>query len=191
MNTTILVAQIFAFIAFVLYTISLQFKKRSKVLKTQIVANTFYALEYLMLNAYAGVNNSLFGISRSIIFYILHKKKKKCPPYIAVIFITLIVIFGFISYTDIFSTLPVIISIIFFLALYTEDMKLYRIIAAIASVLWIIYNAAVGAYVGVLDSVVELTSALVAIYRLDINKKTITQKLKDKIKNKKKKKKKK
>ena len=177
MSTTVLIAQIFAFIAFVLYTLSLQFKKRSKVLKTQIVANTFYALEYLMLNAYAGVNNSLFGISRSILFYIFHKKKKKCPFYVMVIFITLIVIFGFVSYTDIFSTLPVIISIIFFLALYSEDMKLYRIVAAIASILWIIYNAAVGAYVGIVDSVIELTSALIAIYRFDINRQTLRQRL--------------
>ena len=94
-----------------------------------------------------------------------------------VIFITLIVIFGFVSYTDIFSTLPVIISIIFFLALYSEDMKLYRIVAAIASILWIIYNAAVGAYVGIVDSVIELTSALIAIYRFDINRQTLRQRL--------------
>lgn len=177
MNIVLIIPQVFAFIAFILYTLSLQFKKRSKVLKTQIVANTFYALEYLMLNAYAGVNNSLFGISRSLLFYICHKKKKKCPPYVATIFLTLIVIFGFVSYTDVFSILPVIISIIFFVALYTEDMKLYRKVAAIASFLWIIYNIAVGAYVGIIDSTVELISALVAIYRFDINKETFTQKI--------------
>jgi len=189
MNITLIVAQIFAFIAFVLYTISFQFKKRSKVLKTQIIANTFYALEYLMLDAYAGVNNSLFGITRSIIFYIFHKKRKKCPPYVATIFLTLVVIFGFISYTDVFSILPVIISIIFFVALYTEDMKLYRKIAAIASFLWIIYNLKVKAYIGVLDSIIELASALIAIYRFDINKETLPQKIKKKIFKKKKNKK--
>ena len=170
MTTTAIVAQVFAFIAFILYTLSLQFKKRENVLKTQIIANTFYTLEYLMLNAYAGVNNSLFGITRSIIFYVCNKKKKKCPPTVAVIFLTAVVVFGFISYTDIFSTLPVIISIIFFVALYTENMQIYRIVAAIASTLWIIYNAAVGAYVGVFDCTIELTSALVAIYRFDIQK---------------------
>lgn len=180
MSTTVVVAQIFALIAFVLYTISLQFRSRSKVLKVQIVANSFYALEYLMLNAYAGVNNSLFGISRSVLFYIFQKKHRKCPSYVAVIFITLVVIFGFVSYDGIFSTLPVIISIIFFLALYTEDMKLYRIVAAVAAILWIIYNLAVSAYVGVLDSVVELISALIAIYRLDIEHKKVKRFLRGK-----------
>ncbi len=170
MSSTIIVAQIFAFIAFVAYTISLQFRKRSKVLKTQIFANAFYALEYLMLDAYAGVNNSLFGITRSLIFYVCNKKKRKCPPYVAAIFLTLVVIFGFVTYNGLVSTLPVIISIIFFLALYTEDMRLYRIVAAIASILWIIYNIVVKAYVGVLDSTIELISALISIYRFDIKK---------------------
>lgn len=173
------IAHIFAFIAFILYTLSFQFKKRGNVLKTQIFANTFYTLEYIMLDAYAGVNNSLFGIARSIIFYVFHKKRKKCPPYIATIFLTLVVIFGFISYTDVYSILPVIISIIFFVALYTEDMKLYRKVAAIASILWIIYNIAVGAWVSVFDYTIELISSLIAIYRFDIKKKTIKEKIKD------------
>ena len=170
MNTTIIVAQIFALIAFILYTISFQFKKRGNVLKTQIFANIFYTIEYIMLDAYAGVNNSLFGIARSLLFYVFDKKKKKCPPYVAVIFLTLVVIFGFISYTDVFSVLPVIISIIFFVSLYTEDMKLYRKVAVIASVLWIIYNIAVNAYVSVFDYSIELISSLIAIYRFDIKK---------------------
>ena len=172
MNPT-LIAHIFAFFAFILYTISFQCKKRNNTLKMQIFANTFYTLEYIMLGAYAGVNNSIFGIARSILFYVCGKKKKKCPPYIAVIFITLVVIFGFISYTDIYS-------IIFFLSLYTEDMKLYRKVAAIASVLWIVYNIAVGAYVSVFDYTIELISSLVAIYRFDIKKKSFTEKIKDK-----------
>jgi hypothetical protein len=182
MTTTLIVAQVFAFFAFILYTLSFQFKKRGNVLKTQIFANIFYTLEYVMLNAYAGVNNSLFGITRSVLFYTFDKKKKKCPPYVAVIFLTLVVIFGFISYTDIFSILPVIISIIFFVALYTEDMKLYRKIAVIASILWIIYNIAVHAYVSVFDYTIELISSLIAIYRFDIKKEREKAKEKDKIK---------
>ena len=177
--TTTNIAHIFAFIAFILYTLSFQFKKRGNILKTQIFANTFYTLEYIMLDAYAGVNNSIFGISRSIIFYIFHKKRKKCPPYVATIFLTLVVIFGFISYTDVYSILPVIISIIFFVALYTEDMKLYRKVAAIASILWIIYTLAVGAYVSVFDYSIELISSLIAIYRFDIKKKTFKEKIQD------------
>lgn len=180
MSTVLIVAQVFAFFAFILYTLSFQFKKRGNVLKTQIFANIFYTLEYIMLDAYAGVNNSLFGITRSILFYIFDKQKKKCPSYVAVIFLSLVVIFGFVSYTDVFSILPVIISIIFFVALYTEDMKLYRKVAAVASILWIIYNVAVHAYVSVFDYTIELISSLVAIYRFDIKKQKEKKKDKDK-----------
>ena len=59
-------------------------------------------------------------------------------------------------------------------------MKLYRKVAAIASVLWIVYNLAVGAYVSVFDYTIELISSLVAIYRFDIKKKSFTEKIKDK-----------
>ena len=165
-----MIAQIFAFIAFVLYVISLQFKKKEKILKYQMIANTFYALEYLMLNAYAGVNNSLFGISRSAIFYVCHKKKMNFPLYGAIIFCILVIMFGFMSYVDYYSIIPPVISVAFFLALFIGNMNAYRIIAALASISWIVYNFHVQAYVGVIDSGVELISALVAIYRIDIRK---------------------
>ena len=44
--------------------------------------------------------------------------------------------------------------------------------AVIASVFFIIYNINVDAYIGIIDSVVELISALIAIYRFDIKKKS-------------------
>jgi hypothetical protein len=165
-----IIAQVFAFIAFVLYVASLQFKKKEKVLKFQMIANTFYALEYLMLNAYAGVNNSLFGISRSVIFYVCHKKKMKFPLYGAVIFVVLVLIFGYMSYVDVYSIIPVAISIAFFLALYIGNMRAYRIIAALASTSWIVYNVHVEAYISVIDAAVELISALIAIYRIDLRR---------------------
>ena len=71
---------------------------------------------------------------------------------------------------------------IFFIALYTEDMKLYRKIAVIASILWIIYNIAVHAYVSVFDYTIELISSLIAIYRFDIKKERENAREKDKIK---------
>ena len=170
MTYTEIIAQVFALVAFILYVASRQFKKKEKILKFQMIANTFYALEYLMLNAYAGVNNSLFGISRSVIFYVCHKKKMKFPLYGAIIFIVLILIFGYMSYVDYYSIIPVVISIAFFLALFIGNMKAYRIIAAVAALSWIVYNLHVEAYVGVVDSAVELISALIAIYRIDIRK---------------------
>ena len=75
MSTVLIVAQVFAFFAFILYTLSFQFKKRKNVLKTQIFANIFYTLEYITLDAYAGVNNSIFGITRSILFYVFDQLK--------------------------------------------------------------------------------------------------------------------
>lgn len=169
------IAEILALIAFILYVASFQFKKKSTVLRLNIAANSFYALEYLMLNAYAGVNNSIFGIARSTIFSLCHRKKVKFPLYGVFIFISLVVIFGIMTYTDIFSIIPVVISIGFFLALYVDNMKLYRTCAAIASCLWIIYNYKVGVLFGVVDAVVELISSCVSIYRFDIRKKKLKQ----------------
>lgn len=180
----IIIAQVFGFVAFILYTLSLQFKKKRNILNTQIIANTFYALEYLMLNAYAGLNNSLFGIMRSLLFSVADKKRLKLPLYVPILFTIIVLIFGYVSYTDLFSIIPVFISIAFFIALYTNNLKIYRLIAALASGLWIVYNYHVLAYIGVFDSVIELTSSLIAIYRFDIKrdrkKITITTKQKKK-----------
>lgn len=165
-----IIAQVLALIAFILYVLSLQFREKRKTLILQIIANVFYALEYLMLDAYAGVNNSLFGITRSLLFTVADKMKIKLPGYVAVIFMAMVIIFGFTTYTDIFSLIPPFISCILFIALFVDNMKIFRLASAVAFGLWIIYNAVVGSYVGIADSVVELISALVAIYRFDIKK---------------------
>lgn len=167
-----IIAQVFAVIAFIVYSISLQYKEKATILKIQIISNVFYTLEYLMLNAYAGVNNSLFAIVRSLVFYTCDKKKKKLPFSALLIFLLIIIVFGISSYKGLFSVLPVLCSIGFFIILYIDNMKLYRIMAVIASVFFIIYNINVDAYIGIIDSVVELISALIAIYRFDIKKKS-------------------
>ena len=61
-------------------------------------------------------------------------------------------------------------------------MKQYRKVAVIASILWIIYNIAVHAYVSVFDYTIELISSLVAIYRFDIKREREKKKDKEKFK---------
>ncbi len=174
-----IIAQVFALIAFILYVLSLQFREKKKTLLFQVIANVFYALEYLMLNAYAGVNNSLFGITRSLLFTVADKMKIKLPGYVAFVFIAMVIVFGFIAYTDIFSLIPPFVSCILFIALFVDNMRIFRLASAMAAGLWIIYNSVVGSYVGIGDSIVELISALIAIYRFDIKK--VKKKNKDNI----------
>ena len=52
MNLFFILAQILAVIAFILTTISMQFKKKSNLLMMQILSNAIYTLEYLFLGAW-------------------------------------------------------------------------------------------------------------------------------------------
>ena len=155
-----IIAQVFGIIALIVLIISFQKNTTKKLLKLQVMSSLLYALQYLFLNAYTGLYMNIACAFRNILFY---KEKKSLIKLI--IIIVLMIILGILSYSNIYSLLPMIAVIIYSIALWYGNLKIIRIVEVISCSLYIIYNIKVLAITGFIATIIELIGAIVAIIK--------------------------
>ena len=160
-------AQIIGIFAIIASAISPHFKTKHKVLIFHVISSLLHALEYLLLQGYSAVATNIIDAFWDFVYAKYAKDKKKTPKKYLVIYTIIILITGIFAFTNIISILPIILSIISAYAKWQDNLSLYRIIAVFLTLGWLIYNLCVGAYVGVIGNVFQLSSLVLAIYRLD------------------------
>lgn len=171
--TNIVVAQVFALLAMIVFSLAPHQKKKSGVLIFHIMANALYATQYFLLSAYPAIATNILSGIETIVLYVYMKKNKEVPVMIVWIYSFLILIIGVFTYQNIYSILPIFISIVYAYGTWQSNLRIYRIISVIGCTTWIIYNYVVQSYVGALGSAFQLVLAIIAIIRFDILKKEI------------------
>lgn len=166
-------AQVIGFVGLICTAVSVQQTKKNQVLIYQVLANFLYFLQYFFLNAISAAGVSFLAIFRCIVFYNYEKRKINKSIISLIIFEMLAIILGIYSYVGILSLIPITTCIMYTYATWQDNLKIFRIIAFIVPVLFTIYNIYVGAYIGIISTIIELIAALIAIIKLDILKKEL------------------
>lgn len=166
--TMFILAQILGGIALFILVLSFQKNEKQALLKYQIGSSIFFAGQYLFLQAYTGCLMNLICVLRNILF----KKydKKQVPIYLLIFIVFIMLILSLFAYNGSISLLPCIACILYTISIWQSNLKVTRIVEVISCSLYIIYNIKVLAYVGLVSTMIELISALIAIYRFDIKK---------------------
>lgn len=162
-----IVIQLIGFIGVCISLFIFQVNKRDSMLKLQMGAAAVYALHFFLLGAITGSSLSIAGGIRNYLFY----KQKKRSWLLPAAFIIVFSVVGILTWQGPISLLPVMAMISGTLAFWQKNPKHIRLIALIASPLWLIYNILSGSYPGILAEIVMLLSNVVGIYRFDIRKK--------------------
>lgn len=165
-----IVAQIFGLTGLAFTIIANYQNKKSKILIFQILANTLCFVQYVLLSALAAASTYFVAVIRSLVFYDFDKREKKKSKLILLLFFILILILGMCSYKDLFSFIPLITALFFTYGVWQDNLKIFRIIAFLVPVAWIAYNIHVGAYIGVVLTIIEALATLFAIIKIDIKK---------------------
>lgn len=160
-----ILAQICGVIVLVLTVISVQFKTKEKIVMCMIFANFVVTIQYFLLNAVTGAVVSIINVIRCIVFYYYKKKDKKPSLLVLLIFEIAAIVSGIISWQNIWSVIPVIVTVIYTYGLWQDNVKVIRIATAIAGLGWAIYNVIVMAYVGAIQSISQLISSVIALVR--------------------------
>lgn len=161
-------AQICGIIAIILTVISVQFKTKEKIVMCSVFANIVVAIQYFLLGALTGAVIAIINTIRCLIFY-LYKKKDMKPSFIVLIIFEIIaVISGSISWQDMWSLIPIVVTVIYTYGLWQDNIKVIRIATGVVGFGWAVYNIVVRAYVGALQETCQLISAYV---RIEIQKK--------------------
>ncbi|MBQ7802356.1 YgjV family protein [Candidatus Saccharibacteria bacterium] len=167
MSPTWLFAQFFGLISLVILAISFHKKKKSDLLALQTVSNLSSGIQYFLLGALSGGFIHLICVARNFVF---RKYKKKIPPLAVYLTLLSILVVTALSFDGLTSLLPMFSISLYTYALAFGDLRKIRIIDIVACFIAIIYNLLVGAYVGIIVSVVEIISAGTALLRFDLTK---------------------
>lgn len=160
-----ILAQICGIIALILTVIAVQFKTKEKIVMCSVFANIVVAIQFFLLNAITGAVVSIINTIRCIIFYYYKKKDMKPSLIILLIFEIIAVVSGIMSWQNIWSTIPIIVTVIYTYGLWQDNVKVIRITTGIAGFGWAIYDIIVMAYVGAVQETSQLISAIIALAR--------------------------
>lgn len=160
-----ILAQICGVITLILTVISVQFKTKEKIVMCFIWANLVVAIQYFLLGAITGAIISIINAIRCIVFYFYKKKDRKPSIIVLIIFEIVAVISGSISWQNMWSLIPIIVTIIYTYGLWQDDITIVRITTGIAGFGWTIYNIVVRAYIGALQEIAQLISSIISLYR--------------------------
>lgn len=165
------IAQILAVFICIVSSISYLSKRKDTYLAEQLLVNVLYCAQYIILGAFSGAISNVISLIKYIVFYINAKNNKKNPKWQVVLFCLISVILGCFALKEWYTIVPIVTSVIFTFAIWQDNPIVLRAIVIICSILWIVFNIAVGAYVSAIYSGVELIFALTTMIKLLVRRK--------------------
>ena len=164
-----LISQILVIIATLIISITYITKSKKKLLICFIFYNLFYGIHYLLLNAKTGFLMNLISIGRNVFFFYNNSKEKENSKIVLIILYLIIIGFGIVSYQDFYSIISTSASLLSTYSVWQSDIRKYRFLAIIVSILFIIYGIHINSFFAI---VTEVFLLLVEIIGILINKKT-------------------
>lgn len=166
-----LVAQFLGFLGLISWLYSVLQKDHFKILKFQNLANMFYMIQYTLLGAYPASCMNLISMLRGIVFFNDEKNNRKTSLNILILFFIVIVLAGLLAFQNIYSLIPIIITLLYSYSLWQKNLTIFRVIFVLAASGWFVYNLLVGAYVTLIGNIFEFTFGIVSIIKYDFMKK--------------------
>ena len=161
----IVISYIFGIMAIISLVISFHTNDKNSLFKYQIISSFSSFFQYLLIGSFMGALMNFVAGIRNIVF---RKYDSKISLSVLLFFIVLITFFSMISFNGNISLLPMLSVLNYSYALWTLDLRLIRIIDVLASVLFIIYDICIFSVTGFILHFLEVSSALVSIYRFGL-----------------------
>lgn len=166
-----IVALLMGIIAIVVWVSSVQQKDLSKILISQALANFFYGLQYAFLNVWAAAPMNFLSFFRNLILFYYNERKMKPPVELLLVIIAILIILGLITYDGPLTLIPPVITLIYTISIWQNNLNIIRYFFIVAAIIWIYYNLMVGAYVAIAGNVLEIISGSVSLVRFTSDKK--------------------
>lgn len=159
------IAQVFGLLGVLFWSLSIQQKSQSKILFMQLLANSFYGIQYLLLSAYSGAALYAVACVRTFLFYERRKNNKKIPISWLFFFLGLTIISAILTYDGLISLFPSVIVIFYTIFIYMEDPIWIKSSFLFVPFIETTYNLLVHAYVAILGSLLEFVSGVIAVIK--------------------------
>ena len=165
-----LLSQIIVIVATIFIAFTYFIKNRKKILILFILYSIFYGIHYLLLNATTGFLMNLVSIIRNIIFYKQEINNKQNSKIFLVVLFSIIILFTLCSYKDYYSLISMSASLISTYSIWQKSPIIYRILAVIVSICFIIYAIHINSVFAIITEVFLLTTEIIGLILLKIQK---------------------
>lgn len=155
----------------ILLTYSVLKVNRRVILICNIIINSLLTLHYYLLCSYTGaVCSGITTVMVCVYYYKESIARYKVPifnlPLIPTVFVCFFIVSGVLTWTDLWSCIPIIGNILLVIALWNDNETKIKFIFIIVGILWIIYNAHLKSVANVIGQVMAVTSNLIYMFRV-------------------------
>ena len=163
---TIILEQAFGIVALVCTVVSMQLKKKRPLMILQTLSEAFIIAQYLVKGAITGSLMSVVSFIRDVIF--MKFGTRRAPGWILLILYAVMIGLTGLSWAGPISLLPLIGSIIYAFSLWYGEVKWIRLGNALGNTPYLAYTLLTGNYALFIMTLIEVISAAVGFWRIDV-----------------------
>lgn len=157
-------SQIIETIALVITLYSYHLKTKKSIFKGMCFANILDITHYFFLNAYSGLVTKVMALVRNIFILKKEDNKKLKSNIFLILFIIAYIVLAFITFKNIYSTLPFVAAIIYMIVVWNGNELQIKKIAFLCYFFWLVYNISVFSVMGIVSNVIALISTYIAYF---------------------------
>lgn len=167
-NFEFIISQIFVLFAVVSLALSCCTKNRFLILILSLLNAIFYGIHYLFLKEYSGAFLNFIGVVRAVWFFVNDKFKVRKNYTLISLFVCLALLIATEIYTfdKWYSILPLIATIIYTVAVWQKNVKIYRWALIPTEIIAVVYNIMCGSLFGVIFEGTLLIVAIVSVIKI-------------------------
>ena len=160
MNSAFIIANILGGFIFILNVLSNAKLTTKKVYIYNGLCNGLAIIQYVLLGAWTGAICCVIAVLRNIIFALF---KKDIPIIYLIVYIVLVIGFNIGFINSIIDIVPIINITIYAIALWTKKITNIKIVGIITCVTGIFYDFINGAYITVLNEIVDGIAGIISL----------------------------
>ena len=158
-----IIANVFGVLTAVMLVLSFQIRSTKKLYFVQAIANVFYGLQFLLLGAMGGFFNTLVRIVRNLLLSRSDKLPWIRKRWMALVFCVPSLLFLIFGWSGPIDLLPFATTVASNLTYWSNDARTIRVgELAFISPAWAVYDALTGAYGGILNEAILMTSIIIS-----------------------------
>lgn len=139
--------------------------KRENLLKTKLLSDCLWAVQYALLGGYTGAAIAIIGVLRSTVFLNENKKWASGKKWL-IVFLVLSIVSAILTYKGAISLLPLCASLLAVLSFWQKRPGLTRFLAFPIAISMLIYDVFIGSVMGIANETIVLVSAGLALFKL-------------------------
>lgn len=164
-NTVFIISQTIGFIAAAFLLFSYQQRTHRRIVAMQACSGFLFAVQYLLLGAYAGMIGNIVGFVRSIAYSFRGKSKLVDSIACPIVFAILAGCGGLLTYESPVSLLPMAAMMISSFVIWSPKTQKLRALTFPTSAMWLVYNIICSSYSGIVTEVLSEISIIIGLFR--------------------------